>query len=574
MATFVVDTSDVVGDGTTNHLQERRDAAGFFCSTSGSYFMDKESLAEHYKSDFHRYNLKRKVAGLPPVTKEWFDARKQQLAITSSAAAAVPVTKIWLDPLSKKKFLSESTFATFTRSKKYTELVRKSGAPAPEPVVYIRREEEPPAAVAAAAAPVRDLNTPAHTASGKVVGFNIKKASRGWPSVEVSLHLGISGNSGMPPAVPTPTDWAPKAVGSLTGTLARPHTLGCEIGSGPNCEAENSRIGASSGGQATSNPADGTLPHPPPAHPHPTHVCISVLVSALQAGAAQPEEEEEGSQDGWETASEASEAGEVEMEEQAAAGDEEESDHKFLPGTEQDPSTWEDWNLCRSLFDNHVSASLEANLEYMFKTVGFYFPDVEFLRDPEGLLQYLGSKLQYGLVPLYVSGDNTSAKQYRSLHAVQRHMVDTQQCKMLFDDNEEEYYDYYNYEGQDEDAEGGAGFENPVRDMRGGEQTEKRGGSRTSSKVLGSREFARYYKQGHRHVVRLDSVVINTVLAKYRALGIMAIHGEDTRDIGTKKAATLQQNRYHNWRIKTNMGVNVNASSKRANIKLPKNVTY
>lgn len=54
----------------------------------------------------------------------------------------------------------------------------------------------------------------------------------------------------------------------------------------------------------------------------------------------------------------------------------------------------------------------------------------------------------------------------------------------------------------------------------------------------------------------------------------MAIHGEDTRDIGTKKAATLQQNRYHNWRIKTNMGVNVNASSKRANIKLPKNVTY
>lgn len=36
---------------------------------SGTYFTDKESLAEHYRSDFHRYNLKRKVAGLPPVTK-------------------------------------------------------------------------------------------------------------------------------------------------------------------------------------------------------------------------------------------------------------------------------------------------------------------------------------------------------------------------------------------------------------------------------------------------------------------------------------------------------------------------
>lgn len=160
MATFVVDTSDVVGDGTMNHLQERRDAAGFFCSTSGSYFQDKESLAEHYKSDFHRYNLKRKVAGLPPVTKEWFDARKQQLAISSSAASATPVTKVWLDPLSKKKFLSESTFATFTRSKKYIELVRKSGAPAPEPVVYIRREEEPVAVAAAAAGGLQTMGKP------------------------------------------------------------------------------------------------------------------------------------------------------------------------------------------------------------------------------------------------------------------------------------------------------------------------------------------------------------------------------------------------------------------------------
>lgn len=34
------------------------------------------------------------------------------------------------------------------------------------------------------------------------------------------------------------------------------------------------------------------------------------------------------------------------------------------------------------------------------------------------------------------------------------------------------------------------------------------------TKILGSREFARYYRQGHRHVVRLDSVVVNTMLAK------------------------------------------------------------
>lgn len=43
----------------------------------------------------------------------------------------------------------------------------------------------------------------------------------------------------------------------------------------------------------------------------------------------------------------------------------------------------------RSLFDNNVSASMEANLEYMYKKYGFYFPDAEYLVDPEGLLKYL-----------------------------------------------------------------------------------------------------------------------------------------------------------------------------------------
>lgn len=27
---------------------------GLYCSTSGTYFTDKEALAAHYKSDFHR----------------------------------------------------------------------------------------------------------------------------------------------------------------------------------------------------------------------------------------------------------------------------------------------------------------------------------------------------------------------------------------------------------------------------------------------------------------------------------------------------------------------------------------
>ena len=69
-----------------SHQDQQPD--GFFSSTAGTYFADKEALQEHYRSDFHRYNLKRKVAGLPPVTREWFDARKEQLNLAAGGNAS------------------------------------------------------------------------------------------------------------------------------------------------------------------------------------------------------------------------------------------------------------------------------------------------------------------------------------------------------------------------------------------------------------------------------------------------------------------------------------------------------
>lgn len=122
---------------------------GLYCSTAGAYFESKDELAEHYRSDFHRrastathalhgcasrvsvrspaalrrcgtpagdvccarcssgsqhvanfappptqppsrYNLKRKIAGLPPVTREWYEARRAQLL----ASSATPVQKV------------------------------------------------------------------------------------------------------------------------------------------------------------------------------------------------------------------------------------------------------------------------------------------------------------------------------------------------------------------------------------------------------------------------------------------------------------------------------------------------
>ena len=67
-----------------------------------------------------------------------------------------------------------------------------------------------------------------------------------------------------------------------------------------------------------------------------------------------------------------------------------------------------------------------------------------------------GAKLQQGNIPLYARGDDANARQFPSLHAVQRHMADTGRFKMAWEDNEDEYEDFYNFDAVPiEEAEAG-----------------------------------------------------------------------------------------------------------------------
>lgn len=60
-----------------------------------------------------------------------------------------------------------------------------------------------------------------------------------------------------------------------------------------------------------------------------------------------------------------------------------------------------------------------------------------------------GAKLEYGHVPVGTRGDDATSRQFASLHAVQRHMVDRNACKLAWEDNEEEYDDFYDYSALD-----------------------------------------------------------------------------------------------------------------------------
>ena len=47
----------------------------FTCISCRVAFGDADLQRAHYKTDWHRYNLKRKVAELPPVTAEVFQQK-------------------------------------------------------------------------------------------------------------------------------------------------------------------------------------------------------------------------------------------------------------------------------------------------------------------------------------------------------------------------------------------------------------------------------------------------------------------------------------------------------------------
>lgn len=50
---------------------------GLFCSTCETEFDSVAAHQQHYKSDFHKYNLRRRMVDLMPVSEETYEQRKK-----------------------------------------------------------------------------------------------------------------------------------------------------------------------------------------------------------------------------------------------------------------------------------------------------------------------------------------------------------------------------------------------------------------------------------------------------------------------------------------------------------------
>lgn len=88
------------------------------CVTCCVIFKDNEIQREHYKSDWHRYNLKRKIAQLPPVIATEFNNRVLQQR--SKVEESNQGKNQYCEPC-RKHFGTENSYTNHLNSKKHKE---------------------------------------------------------------------------------------------------------------------------------------------------------------------------------------------------------------------------------------------------------------------------------------------------------------------------------------------------------------------------------------------------------------------------------------------------------------------
>ncbi|KAM0943319.1 putative transcription factor C2H2 family [Dioscorea sansibarensis] len=90
---------------------------GLTCNACNKEFADEAEQKLHYRSEWHRYNLKRKVAGVPGVTEALFQSRQSALAEERNKLSASPM--LYSCALCQKEYRSAKAHAQHLNSKSH-----------------------------------------------------------------------------------------------------------------------------------------------------------------------------------------------------------------------------------------------------------------------------------------------------------------------------------------------------------------------------------------------------------------------------------------------------------------------
>lgn len=222
------------------------------------------------------------------------------------------------------------------------------------------------------------------------------------------------------------------------------------------------------------------------------------------------------------------------------------------------------------------NSTIESCMVHMHKKHGFFIPDIEYLKDPKGLLTYLGLKVKRDFLCLYC---NERCHPFSSLEAVRKHMEAKSHCKVRYgeggDDEEVELEEFYDYSSSYMDEDGkqlvavndGA---NSVELGSGGAELviRSRNNNGVSTKTLGSREFLRYYRQKPRPAPANDYAISLALASSYKNMGLSTVQSKE-RTIRMKVLKEISRGRSGAEAMRTKIGIKNNVI-----LNLPKNVPH
>lgn len=179
--------------------------------------------------------------------------------------------------------------------------------------------------------------------------------------------------------------------------------------------------------------------------------------------------------------------------------------------------------------------TIEDCMVHMHKKHGFFIPDSEYLKDPSGLLTYVGLKVKRDFICLYC---NDRCQSFFSLEAVRKHMDAKGHCKLRYgdggDDEDADLEEFYDYSSSYVDSEGKQliavdDLNNNIELGIGGSELVITNKSEKGTRVrtLGSREFMRYYRQKPRPSVAPDRALALSLASSYKSMGLVTVQSKE-----------------------------------------------
>lgn len=230
---------------------------------------------------------------------------------------------------------------------------------------------------------------------------------------------------------------------------------------------------------------------------------------------------------------------------------EEEAERIYASRLEKKLDLESDCIFCSS----HKSTTFAENLEHMTIGHGLYIPDLEYLCDLRGLMEYLAEKVAVGFCCLYCEERRSP---FQSLEAVRRHMADKSHLRIRFDDDgTSELSEFYNWDRQQQacapgladsdwsDVDEEAAESDALVTPDGTELVLPSGSMR-----IGNRAYSRYYRQrlGHDSDDELEAggLARSRALRRYekpedRLLAVARHSSEEKRDQKFELSRRLEQ---------------------------------